>query len=209
MSTDSKIFCLHKTGAKLWYPKRKRPVQHLPKNTPKVHVYYCVTWHGPTQPIFVTCGGSQQSPINDAPTGQPMKGVGAKDYVQNVLYPLLDAGKRLFKGDRLYSSSWIYQQDGAPAHISKETKDILNVVTEDRWITDWPANSPDVSWIENTWAWAEGKLHRKRASPRTAHDSKTAVAEILQSLPIDICCNYVSSMGRRIEKVIKCNGGTI
>ena len=48
------------------------------------------------------CGGSPQSSINDAQTGQPMKGVGAKEYVQNVLYPLLD---RLFSKDRLYSDS--------------------------------------------------------------------------------------------------------
>ena len=76
-------------------------------------------------------------------------------------------------------------------------------------ITDWPANSPDLSWIENTWAWAKDKLHRKRASLRTASDLKTAVAEILQSLPIDICRSYVNSMRRRMEKVIKSNGGTI
>ena len=38
--TDSKIFCLHMTGAKLWYPKRRRPVKHLPKNTPTFHVHY-------------------------------------------------------------------------------------------------------------------------------------------------------------------------
>ena len=61
-----------------------------------------------------------------------MKGVGAKEYVQNVLFPLLKDGDRLFKGDRLYSSSWTYQQDGAAAHTIKETKDILNVVMKGR-----------------------------------------------------------------------------
>ena len=35
MFTDSKIFCLHETGAKLWYPKGKGPMQQIPKNTPR------------------------------------------------------------------------------------------------------------------------------------------------------------------------------
>ena len=78
--------------------------------------------------IIVTSSGSHQSPINDAQTGQPKKGVGAKECVQNVLYPLLEDGDRLFKEDRLYYNSWIYQQDGAAAHTSKETKETLNAV---------------------------------------------------------------------------------
>ena len=35
-----------------------------------------------------------------------------------VVFPLLENGDRLFSKDRLYSDSWIYQQDGAAAHTS-------------------------------------------------------------------------------------------
>ena len=58
-----------------------------------------------------------------------------------------------------YTQTAGYEQNGAAAHGSKDTKNILNAVSQDRWITDWPANSPDLSWMKNTWAWAEGKLH--------------------------------------------------
>ena len=74
-----------------------------------------------------------------------MMGVDAKEYSQNVLYPLLKDSDRLFSEDRLHSNSCIYLQDGAFAHTSKDIKEILNAVMEDRWITDWPANSPDLS----------------------------------------------------------------
>ena len=132
---------------------------------------------------------------NDAQTGQLMKGVGARGYVHNVLYPLLEDGERSSSEDRLYSNSWIYQEDGTAAHTSKETENSLNVVFKDRWIIDWQANSPDLSRIGNTWAWAENKLHCKRGSFRSANDFKAAVKEILQSLPIEVCRSYVRSMG--------------
>ena len=61
-------------------------MQHLPEDTPKVHVACGPTCHGPTQPVFIMCGGLQQSPINNAHTRQPNQGVGAEEYVQIVLF---------------------------------------------------------------------------------------------------------------------------
>ena len=94
-------------------------------STLKVHVYYGISRHPLSQSLSRVVG-SQQSPIICAQTGQPKKGVGAKESVQNVLYPLLEDGDRLFREDGLYSDSWIYHQDGAAAHTSKETKEQMD-----------------------------------------------------------------------------------
>ena len=56
MSTDSKMFELHKEGVKHWYESGSRPTAPRVKHSPKVHVYLGVTWYGPTEPIFVAGG---------------------------------------------------------------------------------------------------------------------------------------------------------
>lgn len=207
MLTDSKIFCLHKAGDRMWYVRGERPYVSLPKNTTKVHVYYGVTWYGPTKPIFVTCSGSQNSQFNNA-KGQQMSGVGAKEYVQDVLIDLISEGDRLFKDDRHYSKNWIFQQDGAPAHTSKEAKQVLNALKPESWM-QWPPNSPDLSWIEQTWAWADNKLQRKRESLRNANDLKEAVSEILLSLPQKHCRNYIQSMQSKLQRIVRRSGETV
>jgi hypothetical protein len=45
---------------------------------------------------------------------------------------------------------WIFQQDGAPCHTSQIAVDWLEENLD--LITDWPANSPDLSPIELLWA---------------------------------------------------------
>src|SRR5579862_5082684 len=56
-----------------------------------------------------------------------------------------------------------FQQDNAPPHASKITRGWLQEVLEERGVMliDWPANSPDMSPIENLWARLKLELHRR------------------------------------------------
>ena len=52
-----------------------------------------------------------------------------------------------------------FQQDGAPAHSAKNTKEFIK--SKINLIEDWPANSPDLSPIENVWGIMKKRLNKK------------------------------------------------
>ena len=96
-----------------------------------------------------------------------MKGVGALEYTTEVLASLIADGDKLFSGKRKYAKQWIFQQDNAPAHTAKISKAFLEDRMAGRWVQDWPPSSPDLSWTENLWAWADARVRRERSSIRT------------------------------------------
>ena len=130
-----------------------------------------------------------------------MRGVGAAEYNENVLPKLITDGKDKplrFAVNRTLARAWIFQQDIAPAHTARMNKELLNDHLPERWIQDWPACSPDPSWIEDVWAWAEHPLNPMRESIWSASDptlqSQTAASKILSDLPRHMCQKYVASM---------------
>jgi len=209
MFTDSKIFVLDKAGGKIWYMNGRRPTSILPKSSLKVHVYYGVTPFGPTSPVFVTGGGSKKSKFVNPKTKVPVKGVGALEYTTEVLPSLIADGDKLFSGKRKYAKQWIFQQDNAPAHTAKISKAFLEDRMAGRWVQDWPPSSPDLSWIENVWAWADARVRRERCSIRTIEEFKGAIEKAFKELPVQHCQNYVAGMQKRLSLVLEKDGRAI
>ncbi len=96
-------------------------------------------------------------------------------------------------------ADFIFQQDLAPAHTAKGTKNWFN----DHGVTvlDWPANSPDLNPIENLWGIVKRKMRDTR--PNNADELKATVKETWASIPPQQCHKLITSMPRRIEAVIK------
>lgn len=211
--TDSKLFLLHKTSAKaaakIWYPQGGRPTLSVVKQSQGVHVYLGVSKYGVTRAIFVTGGGSQKSMHVNPKTGQPYHGVSAAEYQEQVLPLLIKDGDHIFKTSTRWGSEWLFQQDNARAHIAKTTKAVLDDLLPHRVVHEWPAMSPDLSWIENIWAWAESQLNRHYRDIHSLDDLKSALTEVLKCIPKKMLENYVRSMPKRLQAVVEQNGGPI
>ncbi len=99
-------------------------------------------------------------------------------------------------------ADFIFQQDLAPAHTAKSTKSWLNDYGVG--VLDWPANSPDLSPIENLWCIVKRKMRNK--IPKNADELNATVKETWASIPPQQCHKLITSMPRRIEAVIKAKG---
>ncbi len=76
-------------------------------------------------------------------------------YQEILSYFMLPSADQLFK-----DADFIFQLDLAPAHTARSTKSWLN--DHGVGVLYWPANSPDLSPIENIWGIVKRKLRNQR-----------------------------------------------
>ena len=213
MITDSKLFQLHRTGGKMgvkmWHPKDFRPNCPAPQKSKSVHAYLGVTKFGVTDVIFVTGGGTQKSEFINPKTCKPYSGLSAIEYQKHVIPKLIQGGNAIFAASGRWASEWIFQQDNARPHAAKGTKVLLQELMPNRVEQEWPASSPDISWIENIWSWADRQLQTQYGSIESIADLKAALQKIFKSTPRIMLQNYVKGMPKRLHKVIEESGGQI
>lgn len=100
----------------------------------------------------------------------------------------------------------VLQQDGAPRHTAHSTVEFLNRRNVPRLAT-WPANSPDLSPIENVWSWMEDRLKNRMC--RTDDELWDCVQAAWAAVTPAILENLFDSMPRRLRLVRKHAGGSI
>ena len=104
----------------------------------------------------------------------------------------------------------IFQQDGATTHTAKSTLKFLSKEFCHFWMPEeWPANSPDLSHIENVWGIIKQRLDEKRDKIKTIEQLKKAVVYAWENLPRQILENVYSTMPYRIENVLRAKGDNI
>lgn len=96
--------------------------------------------------------------------------------------------------------SYIFMQDGAPAHTSFST--ILFLIKRFNLLKMWPANSPDLNPIENLWG-----SYQKNSNTKSEFIEK--VKFIWENFPQNSINNLISTFIGRLRKVIEENGQSI
>ena len=210
MFTDSKIFPLspsmHSAKLKYWAPKGSHVYQECSRDARKVHVYGGVTAFGLTDLYFATPTTGQTKFYINAKTGKKYEGVSSAEY-QDILQKLLADGDRLFQDSNKWANGWVYQQDGARCHTAGPSLKLLKQLMPGRYLEDWPANSPDLSWIENIWAIVDRRLRRQKYDD--IDEFKAALLKIWKEIDLSICQNAVAGMPKRLRECIANEGGYI
>ena len=98
-----------------------------------------------------------------------------------------------------------FQQDGAPAHNAKKTKEYIR--SEIELIDDWPANSPDLSVIENLWAIIKKKL--KVNPPQSLNELKNRLIEEWDKIDQETINKLMEEYPARFRLCIKEKGKSI
>lgn len=98
----------------------------------------------------------------------------------------------------------IFQQDNAPVHSARSTKDWLGR----RRITviDWPARSPDLNPIENCWGWLTRQVYADGKQFHTKDELKAGILKAWEKMPQEYIQKLFESMPRRVASVVEAGG---
>ena len=202
MLSDSKYFLLYPAGVgfKVWvWNGQAAPPRPAVRGGFKAHFYAAVCKWGKT-PLFETAGTTGVTVKTD---GKKNKGVTQHVYQDLLREKLLPACQKIM-GPR-YGNEWYFQQDGASAHTALSTMNMLRQQPF-QLMSPWPSKSPNLSWIENLWAWMENRL-RERQDSLTQENFIENIQEIWASIPDKMLTNLHNSVPMRLQQCIERNGG--
>ena len=98
---------------------------------------------------------------------------------------------------------FIFQQDNASCHVSNHTMKFFTANEIE--LLEWAAQSPDLNPIENLWSFMKKELSKMVI--KNKQDLITKFNEIWSVIPEAYVKNLIDSMSRRIEEVLRSNGG--
>ena len=208
--TDSKYFRLRAMGrpAGRWCTPATRGIVARHKHNIAAHVYMGVSYHGTTSLKFVTGTHKQVSKYTNPKTKRPHSGVASDEYTDVLRDHFVPEGNRLFQHAGKWAGSWQMQQDNAPPHKTATNMAFITHNVPGGHFLPWPANSPDLSPIENLWAWMDRQLH-KHHKCENIEQLKDKLEAVRQSIPASLLHSLFDGMNTRMRSVIEEGGGSI
>lgn len=208
MFTDRKKFQFFYPGAKVryckWVIKGQGHTATSVNHAQCVNVYCGLTKYGMTE-IHVVAGSSNHKTEYKNKKGNAAKNITTAEYRDVMKSTLLPLGTKIFNTRGV--SSWTMQQDNDPSH--RAAKDTIKQWNDDHCssislLQNCPPNSPDLSPIENVWAYVDAKVNALGC--KTLAEYKQAIVDHLVNLPKTIITNLYNSLPKRMAKVIELGG---
>lgn len=113
--------------------------------------------------------------------------------------------KKVIEMDSLYPEGWIFQQDGSGVHRAGIIEDFIDTFQEEP--IEWPPYSPDLSPIENIWAWLKNEVSKDM--PTSIQSLKRCIRKHWNRIDCSFLTPYFMSMPRRIDLVLESDGRKI
>ena len=105
-------------------------------------------------------------------------------------------------------NSFIFQQDGAPAHTARLTQEWLTVncpefITKD----EWPPNSPDLNPLDyHVWGAMLQKYQEYTPKPQNKDELKTVLKNIWDNIPEQSIQKSILTFRKRLQLCIEADG---
>ena len=97
---------------------------------------------------------------------------------------------------------FVFQQDNAPAHTAKTTRQFFD--EEKIEVLPWPASSPDLNPIENLWGILKTRVDARK--PNDVSELLTAAQEEWAGISLQTVRACINSLPKRLTQVIQRNG---
>lgn len=189
-----------------WVLRSKRHEAGVFKpNKPQAYnVYGGISYYGTTQLVPVTGTSSMKTKYTNA-KGEASRNITKAEY-GDVALKLFCGGGQIFSGRA--GGPWVFQQDGDPTHgaakHAKKTYHACGGGSRVSILPNWPGNSPDLSPIENVWAYVDREVAKKGC--KTFEEFKREVDQTFTGIPKGQLKGLIASMPKRLQQVIVRDG---
>ena len=142
-----------------WIGRGQQRTAFKPNKPSCVNMYAGITKYGVTKAHLVT-GTTKLTTKYVNKKGQQSRNITSAEYLDVLNKTLLPEGQRLLGNNGL--TLWYLQQDNDPTHKKPAATALASWNSKGRGKTqllkDWPPNSPDLSPIENAWAYIQARV---------------------------------------------------
>jgi hypothetical protein len=209
MFTDRKKFAFYYPGFKVqpvsWVPVGQEREGSKVNHAAVVNVYAGLTPYGMTA-VHVVAGTSGRRSTYYTKKGAESKNITSAEYKAVLTETLIPQGQKIYRNHGI--SSWTLQQDNDPTHkvagdvvreYNKANRASISV------LAGWPASSPDLSLIENVWAFVGARIDALGC--KTFSDYQAALVAEFKAVPQDYCKRLYAGMQKRLQDCIDKDGG--
>lgn len=179
-------------------------VDEIPRTVLKVTVWVAIGWYGIIGPYFFEDDDGRTTTVNQ---------VNYRQMIQDFYLPELRQLSRRRGNDIKMRTQW-FQQDGAPPHTARATRQFLRTQFPGRVISlyediEWPPYSPDLTPPDFfLWGYLKDRIYAN-PKPRDIEQLKANIRRVIQNIPHETFPNVMNNVAVRLQAVIGRKGGYI